>query len=167
MLPDDVRSYSLPRAAQAEGPPTGRSAAPSGGMALTYDLPDGWVDRGPSGMRLATLLVGVDGGEVTIIPASGTLESNAARWQEQLTPGGNPDLLSQAIAAGQQIRVNGVEATLLLLTDGAAENPQAILGAMIPVDPASALFIKFKGPASVARAIRDPFTEFLRSIRWN
>ena len=68
---------------------------------LEYDLPEGWTDLGASGMRLTTLRTGpddaTDAGEITIIPASGTLEGNAARWQEQLTPGASPDRVSRAI----------------------------------------------------------------------
>jgi hypothetical protein len=37
---------------------------------------------------------------------------------------------------------------------------------MIPLDAATSLFVKFKGPASIARTLRDPFTAFVRSIRW-
>ena len=37
---------------------------------------------------------------------------------------------------------------------------------MIPLDASTALFVKFKGPAAVARTLRDPFTAFVRSIRW-
>lgn len=169
----DVRTYTVPReAARPSKPPAGatpnRGAA--GGLSLDYTLPDGWTDQGPSGMRLATVRTGsgtgADIGEITIIPASGTLESNATRWQEQLTPGGGGELVKQALAAGEKVPVNGTEATILLLLDEATENQQAILGAMIPVDPSIALFVKFKGSADVARAIREPFTGFVRSIRW-
>ena len=109
---------------------------------------------------------GPDVGEITIIPASGTLESNATRWQEQLTPGGGDERVKRALVAGEKVPVNGTEATILLLVDEATENQQAILGAMIPVDPSIALFVKFKGSADVARGIREPFTGFVRSIRW-
>ncbi|MFM8890344.1 MAG: hypothetical protein ACKOTB_01760, partial [Planctomycetia bacterium] len=121
-------------------------------------------------MRLATVRTGAgtgpDVGEITIIPASGTLESNATRWQEQLTPGGGDEPVKRALEAGEKVPVNGTEATILLLLDEATENQQAILGAMIPVEPSIALFVKFKGSADVARAIREPFTGFVRSIRW-
>jgi hypothetical protein len=142
----------------------------AGGPALEYDLPAAWKDLGASGMRLATLRTGPDdaseSGEVTIIPASGTLQGNATRWQEQLTPGANPERVSRAIEEGEKVAVNGVESTILLLLDDAQENQQAILAAMIPFDASTSLFVKFKGPASVARTLREPFTAFVRSIRW-
>ena len=62
--------------------------------------------------------------------------------------------------------VNGVESTILLLLDNATDNQQAILAAMIPLEPSTALFVKFKGSALLANTLREPFTEFVRSIRW-
>ena len=181
--PNDLRTYTVSRQAipaqtgvSAGSSPSPRSAAPAmataapGSPALTYDLPAGWTDMGASGMRLATLRTGADdaadAGEVTIIPASGTLQGNATRWQEQLTPGANPERVARAIEEGETLTVNGAESTILLLLDDATENQQAILAAMIPLDASTALFVKFKGPAAAARTLRDPFTAFVRSIRW-
>lgn len=177
--PNDLRTYTVPRQAspaQTAAPPSPRfpadtmPAAAPGGPALEYDVPEGWTDLGASGMRLTTLRTGpdeaTDAGEITIIPASGTLEGNAARWQEQLTPGASPDRISRAIEEGEKIAVNGAESTILLLLDDAQENQQAILAAMIPLDASTSLFVKFKGPATVARTIREPFNAFVRSIRW-
>jgi len=177
--PGDVRTYTAPRSASpavtvakparsaAATPPV---AAASGGPTLEYDLPADWTDIGASGMRLATLRTGAgdaaDVGEITIIPASGTLQSNAARWQEQLTPGSGSDLVAAAIEKAETVPVNGVEGTILLLIDDATENQQAILAAMIPLEPSTSLFVKFKGSAAQAATLREPFTAFVRSIRW-
>jgi len=177
--PNDLRTYTVPRqASPAQTAATARprvptdatpAAAPAGPV-LEYDLPEGWTDLGASGMRLTTLRTGpddaTDAGEITIIPASGTLEGNAARWQEQLTPGASPDRVSRAIEEGEKVMVHGVESTILQLLDEAQENQQAILAAMIPLDASTSLFVKFKGPATVARTIREPFNAFVRSIRW-
>lgn len=195
--PNDLRTYTVPRSVEkapqtaigSPPPPAGRGtmAAP-GGLALEYDLPAGWKDQGASGMRLATLTIGSDtagdGGEITIIPASGTLQGNAARWQEQLTPGAGPELVSRAIERSEKVSVNGVEGTIILLLDQSPEDQspedksdkspedkspdkqQAILAAMIPLEESVSLFVKFKGSAGLARSLREPFTEFIRSIRW-
>jgi len=174
--PNDLRTYTVPRQASPAGPaqsaarPSAIPAAPPGSPVLEYELPEGWTDMGSSGMRLATLRTGPDGaadaGEITIIPASGTLQGNATRWQEQLTPGASEERVSRAIEEGEKLDVNGRESTILLLFDEAAENQQAILAAMIPFDGSTSLFVKFKGPAAVARTLREPFTAFVRSIRW-
>jgi len=149
----------------------GPSAAAAGGPKLAYDLPAGWADLGASGMRLATLRPGgegdTDSGEVTIIPASGTLAGNATRWQEQLTPNGSPDGVARAIEAAERVTVNGVESTILMLVDDADDPKQAILAAMIPLDPSSSLFVKYKGSAALAQTLRSAFTELVRSIRWD
>lgn len=174
MLPGDVRTYTAPRTAAAPVSTTAAPAAPPTprAAALRYELPPGWVDAGASGMRLATLRTAADTadpadvGEITIIPASGTLQGNATRWQEQLTPTADPEKVDRAIAAGEKVDVDGVEATVLMLLDDAEENQQAILAAVIPVDDTTSLFVKFKGAASLARRLRDPFTAFVRSIRW-
>jgi len=174
--PNDLRTYTVPRQASPAGPSQSAArsaaipAAPPGSPVLEYELPEGWTDIGSSGMRLATLRTGPDGaadsGEITIIPASGTLQGNATRWQEQLTPGANPERVARAIEEGETLTVNGAESTILLLLDDATENQQAILAAMIPFDASTALFVKFKGPATVAHTIREPFNAFVRSIRW-
>lgn len=168
--PTDLRTYTVPRSTSA--PATAAASAPRRSPGLRYELPAGWVDAGATGMRLATIRTAADTddpaniGEITVIPASGTLESNATRWQEQLTPQADPEKVSQAIAAGEQVDVDGVQATILLLLDDAETNPQAILAAVIPVDDATSLFVKFKGTADLARRLREPFTSFVRSIRW-
>jgi len=207
--PNDLRTYTVPRSVEkipqtaisSPPPPAGRGTmAASGGLALEYDLPAGWKDLGASGMRLATLTVGSEdagnGGEITIIPASGTLQGNAARWQEQLTPGAGPEPVSRAIEQAEKVSVNGVEGTIILLLDQtpadqtpadqtpadqnredqnredkspedkSPEKQQAILAAMIPLEESMSLFVKFKGSAGLARSLREPFTEFIRSIRW-
>lgn len=201
--PSDLRTYSVPRsvatapqtansvpktprsdprAATGSPPlPAGRQtmAAPAG-LAVKYDLPAGWTDLGAGGMRLATIKIAADaagnGGEITIIPASGTLVGNAVRWQEQLTPGAGPELVSRAIEQAGKVSVNGVEGTIILLLDEdpdstspddkSPEGRQAILAAMIPLEESLSLFVKFKGSAGLARSLREPFTEFVRSIRW-
>jgi hypothetical protein len=181
--PDDLRTYTVPRQASPmpsaaetaasrspRSPTDALPAASPGSPVLEYDLPAGWTDMGASGMRLATLRTGAgegaDAGEITIIPASGTLQGNATRWQEQLTPGASPERVSCAIEEGEKLTVNGADSTILLLLDDATENQQAILAAMIPLDASTSLFVKFKGPAAAARTLRDPFTAFVRSIRW-
>jgi len=162
--PLDIRTYTAPR--EAVAPPATPPAPPAaGGPRLEYVLPEGWVDAGGSGMRLATLKAG-DGAEITVIGASGSLESNVSRWQGQLTPDVDPARVARAIEAGAKVAVQDVEGTIVLLDDGATDNPQSILAAVIPVDASTSLFVKFKGAADVARRLREPFTAFVRSIRW-
>jgi hypothetical protein len=132
VLPGDIRSYTVSK--QAEPAPIAASPGdvPTKPAPVRYDVPEGWTDGGASGIRLATLLIGDPAGqrEVTIIPASGTLEGNVARWQGQLDAGGDPDDLASraaaAIEAAESVDVDGRPAKVVLLRDAAAG--QAILG---------------------------------------
>jgi hypothetical protein len=171
--PGDVRTYRIPRpAAAADRPRPPREPVAAG---LRYGVPPGWEDRGASGMRLATLAMPPGGQhEVTVIPASGSLESNVARWVGQLDEAADEDTRQRraaaAIAAAESLDVDGAKASVVLLLDAAAESSadagQAVLAAIIPIDDTSALFVKFKGDAGVARRERENFTRFVSSIRW-
>jgi len=174
----DIRAYDLPRAPEAA--PAGPSPAAKGGLRLSYETPAGWQDRGQSGLRLVTLVIedGERGHEVTVVPASGTLQANVDRWLGQLSPAlaesDRGRLADEAVAAAASVTCGDREATVVLLQDAAAADPQgaeaageAILAAMIPLDGSAALFVTLKGPATVARREREAFTRFVSSIRWN
>ena len=173
--PGDVRTYEVAKEV-ARPPATRAEPAPTAGPKITYDVPDGWTDRGGGGMRLATLAIGdpADRHEVTVIPASGSLQSNVARWHGQLHEAASEQerdaAVDAALAAAEEVDVAGTKATVvLLLAPEAAESAdrrEAILGAMIPVEGSSALFVKFKGDAAVARRERENFARFVSTIRW-
>ena len=175
--------YAVPRQVEAAPASPVPPAPRATGLRLRYVPPDGWTDRGASGMRLATLLISDNDKthEVTVIPAAGTLRANVDRWMGQLEPGtpaepGTPEgavkRAAEAVASGEKVATGDVEATVVLLLDEAAAagpdaDGEAILAAMIPVDDSSSLFVKFKGPAAIARRERDSFRSFVSSIRWN
>lgn len=178
--PGDIRRYAAPKPAAAI---TTRAAAAaseqSGPPNLRYEVPEGWADRGASGMRLATLAIGepAAGQEVTVIPASGTLRSNVERWQKQLTAQADPTAVAQAVdralADAETVDIAGTKATVVMLSDDLANTPaaergkpQAILGAMIPLEDSVALFVKYKGEAAVARQEKARFLQFVSSLRW-
>ena len=177
--PGDVRVYEAAKEPIVAAPTAESQAAaepkPAGGLALRYDTPPGWTDRGASGMRLASLAIGApsDGHEVTVIPAAGTLEANVSRWIGQLDSNAAEAALVErtksALAAAETVDVDGTKATIVLLASGgetAGTDEDAILGAAIPLDDTASLFVKFKGPAEVARRERDNFVRFVSSIRW-
>jgi hypothetical protein len=123
-------------------------------------------------MRLATVTIGdpAEGREVTVIPASGSLRNNVERWQKQLA--GNDaasvaDAVDRALTDAETVDVDGTEATVVLLVAAPAADGEAILGAMVPLDDTSSLFVKFKGKADVALRERSNFTRFVSSLRWN
>ena len=177
--PGDVRVYEAAKepvvADTTAESQTAAEPKPEGGLALRYEAPQGWTDRGASGMRLASLAIGEpsDGHEVTVIPAAGTLEANVSRWIGQLDSNAAEATLAErtkaALEAAETVDVDGTKATIVLLASGAepaGTDDQAILGAAIPLDDTASLFVKFKGPAEVARRERDNFVRFVSSIRW-
>lgn len=173
--PGDIRTYRIPRPAEAVVKKN-EPAADRAGPRLTYEVPPGWSDRGASGMRLATLAIGAaaDAPEVTVIPAAGSLESNVARWvgqlDEQADEATRNERAAAAISTAETVDVDGTKATVVLLVaaegDDDDEKRPTILGAMIPVDGSSALFVKYKGDAAIARRERENFDRFVASIRW-
>lgn len=178
LRPGDIRTYTLPKDAE---PAVVATAMPRGeprqAAAVRYEVPEGWSDGGGgSGMRLATLFIGppADRLEVTVIPASGSLEGNVTRWQGQLQADAAAEEVQSraaaALAEAETVDVDGMTATVVLLRDTPADDTgepagQAILGAMIPVDERQALFVKFKGDAAVAMRERENFKRFVASIR--
>lgn len=180
LRPGDVRSYEVakevvPAAPAGEAVPPGTERQAGSGLTLRYELPPGWTDRGATGMRLASLTIGepTAGHEVSVIPAAGSLEANVSRWIGQLDPAAGEAALTERTAAALKdatlIDVDGAQATVVLLSTDAASgqsSTEAILGAAIPLDETASLFVKFKGPADVARRERDNFVRFVSSIRW-
>jgi len=171
--PGDIRTYAAPSAPTAVAKPSPPPSA-SGALDLSYDVPEGWTDRGASGMRLATLVIGADEQphEVTVIPAAGTLEANVSRWLGQLDPSASPETLlertTRVLTEAKKLPVGEAEATLVTLMDPTAKDTdEVILGAMIPLDESASLFVKFKGPAVIARGEGEAFSRFVSSIRWN
>jgi hypothetical protein len=123
-------------------------------------------------MRLATVTIGdpAEGREVTVIPASGSLRNNVERWQKQLAGDDATsvaDAVDRALTDAETVDVDGTEATVVLLVAAPAADGEAILGAMVPLDDTSSLFVKFKGKADVALRERSNFTRFVSSLRWN
>jgi hypothetical protein len=175
LQPGDVRRYEAPKPLQAQAVRPEKPPAPEGRLAVRYEAPSGWTDRGASGMRLATLAIGdvQDGHEVTVIPAAGTLEANVKRWLGQLDPAATEASLAErttaALTGAVPVEIDGVAATIVALpadlTTADAEG-EAILAAAIPLAESQSLFVKFKGPAEVARRERDNFVRFVSSIRW-
>jgi len=168
--PDDVRSYTVPRALE---PPV--AVQPAGGPRLSFDVPDGWSDRGGGGMRLATLAIGdpAEGHEVTVIPASGSLRDNVDRWHGQLEPtadaAARTAAVDAALAAAETVAVGDHEATIVMLVDAAESREagpgRAVLGAVMPLDDSRSLFVKYLGDAAVAWRERERFVAFVKSLR--
>ena len=175
----DIRRYVAPKEktlsaekiAQASRQTTARGRSKQ----IDYTLPKNWTEvSGPSGMRLATLAIG-DGEnsqEISIIPAAGTIRSNVERWQKQLDEEASDEeiaeLVDTAMAKAGSVDVQGQKATVVLLTqsvDDDEKDAESILGGMLPMDESNTLFVKFRGPAEIARKEQKKFIAFMASLR--
>ena len=139
---------------------------------IDYELPAGWSElSGPTGMRLATLVIG-DGEEVSIIPAAGTLRSNVERWQKQLNAESSTEtitgLVDAAMAKAGSVDVQGKQATVVLLTesgDEVGDDVEAILGGILPMTEEMTLFVKYKGSSVIAKKEQKKFLAFMASLQ--
>ncbi|MCH2376385.1 MAG: hypothetical protein MK538_19545 [Planctomycetes bacterium] len=148
--------------------------ASRGGLKVKF--PAGWVLEGGSGMRLGTArLPRVDGdsedGEMSIIPAFGSVDANVARWEGQFE--GRPkSQLSQRTADGVEITIVEIDGTFSagggpMMRGGGTKKPGTkLLAAIVQVTGEQrTTFFKAWGPAATMEKWRGDFQQFAESIR--
>ena len=178
MLKSDIRTYRIPHTERTKPSMESRISdmQPAGGSpSIEYDVPDGWTDRGQSGIRLTTLLIESEDSqqEISVTSFGGTLSNNVSRWVNQLRPSANTEetdaLTKKAIDDAEVVDVGNSKATIVFLLDEKADTTgdgTAILGAIIPTDDTSSIFVKLKSPVDIARKEQKKFLEFVSSLRW-
>lgn len=136
-------------------------------LPLAWDVPEGWEDLGPSGIRLSTLRV--QGMDVTITSFPGDVggdEANIRRWMDQLRQSSPDDAIKRLIEAPQTATTAG--GFPLRLYDFAevlpADAATSTLAGIIPVGEQT-VFIKLTGEAAKLASVKNAFQEFCRSIR--
>ncbi len=147
---------------------------------ISYQVPEGWNETPASGMRMAAFDV-ADGdtkGEVTIITAGGSINDNLSIWLGQVDAESTEENKQSILNAAEEVAVNEITAKLYSIDgaapqsaagDGAAEQPttqNSILIAEIPWREKMSLFVKYKGPTTLANAQREKFVNFVKSIQW-
>jgi len=134
----------------------------------TWTAPAHWQSIPASAMRKATYRVTDDAGAtaelaVTAFPGDvGGELANVNRWrgQLQLSPIGEAELP----AAISRLNVNGHSVAIVELTGGAADAPQRLLGAFLPVGGAT-WFFKFTGPPALIEREKNAFLALVKSIQ--
>jgi hypothetical protein len=173
----DLRGTMLSTAPKSR--PVVSSASQSAGSAerpfdLKYQTPDGWVDNGPSGMRLASFAIDGDEkvGVVTVIIAGGDRLSNVERWQAQLSPDAEPASnqaeAQKAIESALAVKsAKGIEGQLYSLYGPQGDEQPAMLAAILPSGKGeSSVFVKLSGQAPIAEKNRDKLIAFISSLEW-
>lgn len=148
--------------------PASESGSQPEAPGLEYDMPEGWRTGRMSPMRLAAFDVGPEDkvAELTVIPASGDLRGNVARWMGQIRQNGVPDdEVDKALSAVQEIEVDGRPAKRFLLLGDEPNSGNAIDATIVPLEDGMSLFVKMTGPVETVRAESEAIAGFLKSLK--
>ncbi|WP_419189655.1 hypothetical protein [Stieleria marina] len=149
--------------------PAKETAAPKADSRLKFDTPEGWRDGKKSMMRLAAFNVGPEDTEavITVMQAGGDLRANVARWIGQIRQGQVPDdVVDQAMADAQEVKVAGRDAKRYVLTGEKADEGDAIDATIVPLEGGFSMFVKMTGPAATVSDQNDAMVEFLESLKF-
>ncbi len=168
---EEIRVYSVaretapaPANAPADAPmPAANAPRPQ----LTYTLPAGWQDAGPTAMSLANFRIKTDAGEasVNITPLASMAGQEAAivnMWREQvgqkpLTPDALPGTLTP-------VEIGGERGQLFEISGLRAGQVVRIITAFVHRGGAS-WFYKLQGADAALTAQKPVFVEFLKTVR--
>ncbi|HBR14207.1 MAG TPA: hypothetical protein DD723_01500 [Candidatus Omnitrophica bacterium] len=143
---------------------------------LSWATPEGWRELPGSGMRLATFRSADTGDPVecaliSLAGDAGGLESNAARWMQQVNIA-VPDApaMEKFLAAQKKIKTtDGFDATILdlaqLQSQDDLESPS--MAATIITLPEMTVFVKMTGTRGAVLKNRDQFETLCESLKLN
>lgn len=167
-------------------PPVGGPALPAGHPAIanetnagpvaregqpTWTVPAPWKEVSGGEFLVAKFLITGDGKAQAAVNVSrsagdgGGLAGNVNRWRGQL--GLTPLGADEAAKAGQTIKVNAGEATLVELVgkDGRTGQPAKLIGAIL-AQSGQSWFYKLMGEPKLVDANRDAFTQFVTDAKY-
>ena len=141
----------MPAAAPATSTPATETAAMPAGLTLTWTAPATWQPKALGTMRKGSYTV----------PSKDGATANINRWRGQvsLAPIAETDLAG----ATARVVVGDLTFTVVDLVS-TGDQPQRILGAMVPFDQ-SMWFVKLSGPAALVLAEKPVFLSFLQTIK--
>jgi hypothetical protein len=143
----------------------GLPSAPGEGAALAWELPKGWSETRPGGMRFATLKPSVTGKvdvSVIMLPGSAGGElSNVNRWRGQV--GLPPIDEATRVQARKEIKSKAGTVSLYDFVGEGADKQRMIAGLLL-VDGRS-WFLKMTGEPEPVGAARADFVKVLESLR--
>lgn len=174
-----VATYRIPKENDPH-PPAAAAAAPApmgadtGGLVvastdaggLSWTAPAAWKAKPGSAMRKGSYTIGAEGGPaadlaITAFPGDvGGDLANLNRWRGQLAL--PPVTEAEFAGAVTRLTVNGLSVTLADVTGG-GDNPQRLLGAMVPHAGAT-WFFKLTGPAALVAAEKPAFLSFVQTL---
>ena len=178
---DQVKTYQVdPNDVVVPPPPSAAPAMPMGMSGnlptpdntslpkLSYALPEGWKEKAPSQLRVASFEASADGktADISVVPLgaqSGGDLANVNRWLGQIgqTAVGEADLAKLA----EPVEISGKPATLYDLagTNPGSAAPTRIIGSMLHGDDA-VWYFKMTGDAALVEKEKKHFIAFLKSV---
>lgn len=164
-MPAQQEGGPPPSSQSADGaaPATATDSQTAGAGSVTnydFDLPAGWRELSPSGMRIVNLTAGTASQcyVVELVGAGGGLTANINRWNGQV--GADP-IDATAAEALPTVTCLGQDCTLVELTDEDLDS--ALLGVLL-IRTDGSLFVKMIGPREELLAERDAFVSFVTSL---
>lgn len=143
------------------------------GMSVTF--PEGWILERGSSMRLATVrLPRAEGdttdGEMSIIPARGSVDANVRRWEGQFKEKPSAKVSTRAVEGGLEVTVVEIDGTFTagggpMMGGGTPQPNTKMLGAIVETPgKGEMVFFKGWGPAATMEKWRASFEAFVASI---
>lgn len=169
----DAQPASLPPTAPAAMPSTMSAGLPtpdnSGLPQLKYTLPDGWKEKAPSAMRVASFDISQNGKsvDVSVVPLGGQAGgdlANVNRWQGQLNQPALDDDAIQKMA--EKVTVAGQPAELYDLMGTASDSSPARIISVILHRDDTVWFFKMDGDAVLVEQQKPAFISFLQSLQF-
>ena len=169
---EELRVYRVPKEKPAAAAHAGHQHTQPTAPSLEWQLPSGWVDRGPGRMTMASF--GISGGsgqaaEVSIMPMAGERDLgmlvNIVRTSSGLNPVSDEELLKVV----ENITVPDGKASLVDLTDttgASGEAPADKVLLAVLTRAGMTWLIKMAGNAELVSAQKGTYLEFLKSIRF-
>lgn len=129
-----------------------------------WSLPEGWIAKPASGMRLATIVMPTNTGtllEASITELGGSIPGNVNRWREQVGLARLPD--EQITASMETIRT-GFGNGYIVSLNSPDNTSKSILAAIIPRTSDQSIFVKATGPQASLESISAPFRQFITTL---
>ncbi len=179
---EEPTTYEVPKSEQQPAAPTQQNAGMMGGTdsdnaavmqahasmmqnmkqsAFKPDLPDGWTDKGASGMRMASYGIGDTSIDFYLISLSmGDVPSNVNRWRGQV---GLPDATAEEIAGQTEtFDVDGHAVNYIEIYN--EEGGKGIIAAIVDLAP-SYWYFTAKGANDELKANAADIKQFIQGIK--
>lgn len=158
---------AAPASPASDGGMAGANVRTAEGPALTWTAPEHWKAKPASAMRKGSYRVPGEGIEadcsVTAFPGDvGGELANFNRWRNQLGLPPLPQADMDAVIA--RLEQNGLKFAVVEFVNRGADQPQRLVGALVPHEGAT-WFFKLVGPEELVAREKPAFFAFLQTVK--